>query len=84
MRSGDPLDYRDNMLYIHGTGKAVAKLSFVMQKKLEDWQQRGYQVLSASVRFVVAWKGKEAPKEEKETAVLLPDMVMGKENDDMC
>lgn len=84
LRSGDPLDYRNNMLYIHGTGKAVAKLSFVMQKKLEDWQQRGYQVLSASVRFVVAWKGKEAPKEEKETAVLLPDMVMGKENDDMC
>ena len=83
LRSGDSLDYRDNMLYFHGTGMAAAMLSYDMQKKLTDWQRRGYQVLSASVRFVVAWKAKDASKREKETAVLLPDIVMRKENDGM-
>ncbi len=38
------------------------------------WEAKGYQVKSASVRFVVAWKGKDAAKEEAETAVLLPDI----------
>lgn len=39
-------------------------------------EERGYEVKSASVRFVVAWKPKDAPKEEAETAVLLPDLVL--------
>lgn len=47
-----------------------------MQKTLAEWKEKGYEVKSASVRFIVAWKPKNAPKEEPETAVLLADMVL--------
>lgn len=41
--------------------------------------KRGYQVESASVRFIVAWKPKDEPKGADETAVLLPDIVLKRE-----
>ena len=47
-----------------------------MQGTLSEWEQRGYKVQSASVRFVVAWKPKDAPKDETETAVLLADLSL--------
>ena len=47
-----------------------------MQKTLSEWKERGYEVKSASVRFIVAWKPKDAPKDEPETAVLLPDLFV--------
>lgn len=47
-----------------------------MQKTLAEWESRGYGVRSASVRFIVAWKPKDAPKEEPEIAVLLADLVL--------
>ena len=47
-----------------------------MQDTLSEWEERGYKVKSASVRFVVAWKPKDAPKDEPETAVLLADLVL--------
>jgi ATP-dependent DNA helicase RecQ len=49
-----------------------------MQATLADWKEKGYQVRSASVRYVVAWKPKDAPKEEPETAVLLIDLTLAK------
>ena len=58
------------------TDKPVAKLSSKMQGILSEWEQRGYKVKSASVRFVVAWKPKDAPKDEAETAVLLADLIL--------
>ena len=79
LRSGDPLDYREYKFFIHGTKKSVVLLSQSMQKKLFDWIQKGYQVESASVRFIVAWKSKDEPKGADETAVLLPDIVLKKE-----
>ena len=82
LRSGDPLDYKNFMLFLPGKETPVALLSQAMQKKMADWQQRGYQVQSAYVRFIVAWKGKDAPKDEMETAVLLPDIEMRREDDD--
>ncbi len=78
MRSGDRLSYRDYMLCNVHTGLPVAKLSAKMQKDLSQWEGRGYQVKSAVVRFVVAWKPKEAPKGASESAVLLADMVLEK------
>ena len=47
-----------------------------MQGTLSEWEQRGYKVKSASVRFVVAWKPKDAQKNEPETAVLLADLML--------
>ena len=45
---------------------------------LSALKEKGYNIRSASVRFVVAWKPKDAPKEESESAVLLIDLVLYK------
>ena len=82
LRSGDSLTYKDHILYVPRTGKPVAKLSAAMQKVMSEWMEKGYQVNSVSVRFVVAWKPKNAPKEAEEIAVLLPDIVMVRNGDD--
>ena len=76
LRGGDVLKYKDSILYDTLTHKPVAKLSQNMQKTLSEWKERGYEVKSASVRFIVAWKPKDAPKDEPETAVLLPDLLL--------
>ncbi len=78
LRSGDSLFYKDSILYDAVTNKPVAKLSQKMQTTLLEWKNRGYEVKSASVRFIVAWKPKGTPKEEKETAVLLPELLLQK------
>lgn len=75
LKGGETLYYKDATLY-DGKQRPVARLSQSMQKKLVEWKERGYEVKSASVRFVVAWKPKDAPKKEAETAVLLPDLVL--------
>jgi ATP-dependent DNA helicase RecQ len=74
--SPDSLTYGDYFLYSQLTDRPIAKLSSKMQKTLSEWEVRGYNVKSASVRFVVAWKPKDAPKREPETAVLLADLVL--------
>ena len=73
-KSGDSLIYRDYSFYIPPIDKPVAKLSQNMRLKLSEWEEKGYKVVEATVRFIVAWKPKEAPKEEPETAVLLADL----------
>lgn len=75
LRSGDRLTYGNHFLY-NAAGMPVAKLSVNMQKTLAEWESRGYRVRSASVRFIVAWKPKDAPRDEAETAVLLADMIL--------
>lgn len=77
LRGGDALTYNNSLLY-NSTGKPVAKLSINMQKTISEWKEKGYDVKSASVRFVVAWKPKDAPKEESESAVLLIDMLLSR------
>lgn len=76
LRGGDSLIYNNSVLYDRSINKPVAKLSLNMQNTLSGWQERGYEVKSASVRFVVAWKPKDATKDEEETAVLLADLVL--------
>lgn len=76
LRGGDALYYENFILYEPGTGKEVAKLSSNMQTTLLEWKEKGYEVRSASARFIVAWKPKDAPKDEPETAVLLADLVL--------
>lgn len=78
LRAGDSLSY-DNFILSNNCAKPVAKLSQNMQQKMMEWQERGYMVKSASVRFIVAWKPKDAPKDEPEHAVLLADMVLFKD-----
>ena len=76
LRSGDPLILEDSYFLTPSTHRAVAKLSTKMQESIASWKKKGYCISSASVRFVVAWKPKDAPKEEPETAVLLIDLVL--------
>ena len=76
LRGGDSLTHSNFFLYSSLTDKPIAKLSSKMQDTLSEWEQRGYKVKSASVRFVVAWKPKDAPKDEAETAVLLADLIL--------
>ena len=76
LRSGDTL-ILDHNYFLHSTSRrAVAKLSQAMQTTLATWLEKGYTPHTASVRFVVAWKPKDAPKDEPETAVLLIDLEL--------
>jgi len=77
LRSGDTLGCRGVTFY-DTINQPVAMLATRMQSTLSQWAERGYGVKSASVRFIVAWKPKDAPKEEPETAVLLPDIVLSR------
>ena len=82
LRGGSGLEYRDYALYhINGTSPIV-KLSAKMRETIDSWENRGYVVTAAAVRFVVAWKPQDAPKEESETAVLLPDLTLTKKKSD--
>ena len=76
LRGGDSLIYSNFFLYSSLTDKPVAKLSSKMQGILSEWEERGYKVKSASVRFVMAWKPKDSEKNEPETAVLLADLEL--------
>lgn len=79
LKGGDMLHYNDCMLYEPTTNKPVAKLSKNMQNKLKEWMDKGYSVKSASVRFIVAWKPKDSPKKEKESAVILADLTLSRQ-----
>lgn len=81
LKGGDALTYSDFHLY-NLSGTPVAKLSMKMQATLSQWEERGYKVKSAYVQFVVAWKPKDAPKDEAETAVLLADLVLSSQGND--
>lgn len=75
-RAGQTLRFDNNYLYESDTGLAVAQLSQKMQGDLRLWIEKGYFVTSASIRFIVAWRPKDAPQEEKEHAVLLIDLCL--------
>lgn len=76
LRSGDTLLYHDAFLCNPTSGRPVAKLSTKMQKTLCVWEEKGYKVKSATVSFIVAWKPKEASKDEPASAVLLADLIL--------
>lgn len=80
LQSGAPLTYQDHCLTNPTTGRDIAMLSMKMQENLDKWKSKGYHVTTATVRFIVAWKPKNAPKEEKESAIVLADLVMKREN----
>lgn len=76
LRSGDTLIYEDYTLYTQSTRIPVARLSMKMQGAINEWQSRSYKVTSAIIRFIVAWRPKDAPKAEKETAVIIADLTL--------
>lgn len=78
LRSGMPLTYHDHCLCLPSTGRDIAQLSIKMKEKLGKWELKGYKVTAAQIRFIVAWKSKDAPRDEKESAIVLADLVMEK------
>ena len=78
LRAGEHLRFDNNYLYSLMTNLPVVQLSQKMQADLISWDKRGYTVSSSTIRFIVAWRPKDAPKEEKEHAVLLLDLCLTK------
>lgn len=80
LRAGQELRFENNYLYDCLTNIAVAYLSLKMQGELRLWTEKGYFVNAAFIRFIVAWRPKDAPQEEKESAVLLVDLMLKKKH----
>ena len=78
LRAGEHLRFTDNYLYTLQTNSPVALLSQRMQTDLQAWVEKGYDVSDATIRFIVAWRPKDAPKDEEEYAVLLLDLCLTK------
>lgn len=73
LHSGSPLQLDQQYLTAQCNGKPfrAAKLSQACTARIEELRKKGYRPVSAEVRFLVAWKGRE---DEQETAVLLADV----------
>lgn len=77
LRAGQTLKFDNNYLY-DDRDVAVAQMSQKMQDELLRWSEKGYKVSSAVIRFIVAWRPKNAPREEDDHAVLLADLYLMK------
>ena len=80
LRAGEQLRFDSNYLYSLRTGVPVAQLSKKMQADLCVWAEKGYEVSSSTIRFIVAWRPKDVQKKEEEHAVLLVDLRLSKKN----
>ncbi|MBR6639648.1 MAG: ATP-binding domain-containing protein, partial [Muribaculaceae bacterium] len=78
LRAGQKLRYNNGYLYDVKTNKPVCQLSQKIMNELCVWNEKNYFVSNVSIRFIVAWKPKDAPKEEKEHAILLVDLTLEK------
>ena len=76
LRAGQKLRFSNNYLYCGHSDMPIAQLSQKMQADLRLWTEKGYAVITASIRFIVAWRPKDAPKEEEEHAILLLDLML--------
>lgn len=79
LRSGEHLRFDNNYLLSSKTNSQICLLSQKMQIELSNWAEKKYKVSDAVLRFVVAWKPKDAPKEEIEHAVIMADLFLKKE-----
>ena len=77
LKSGIPLFLTDAYLSAELNGRSVriAKFSKACRERLQTLHERGYIPYSASIRFIVAWKGED---DTEETAVVLPDIYLRK------
>ncbi|MGN0049456.1 MAG: RecQ family ATP-dependent DNA helicase [Bacteroides sp.] len=78
LRAGEQLHFENNYLYADRTATPVCQLSQKMQGELRLWSEKNYHVSASTIRFIVAWRPKNAPKEEQEHAVLLVDLTLNK------
>lgn len=76
LKSGYRMAFCGEGFCIPKTGKQIARLSHKMKGELAEWEKKGYQVTDAAIRFIVAWKPKNAPEDESETAVVLAELQL--------
>ena len=69
LRSGDSLAL--DLPYLKGAEGRVLKLSAAAMKEVNRLKGKGYRPYSASILFIVAWKGEN---DEQETPVILPEV----------
>ncbi|MBO7541569.1 MAG: hypothetical protein J6T33_07920, partial [Bacteroidales bacterium] len=74
--SGDSLVFDNGYLRTTDGERRIAALSKNYRKQLEEWYAKGFEVVSARVAYILAWKGKDEPEDAEETAVLLPELVL--------
>ena len=77
LRSGDILQLEVEHLcaVIDGKLVKVIKYSKAFKEKLDFLKAKGYEPTTATIRFILAWKGKD---DENETAIILPDLCLNK------
>ena len=81
LQSGNPLHPANNFLCadIDGREIPVVKFSRAFEGKIQNYRDKGFEMSSAAVRFVVAWRDKE-DENETETAIILPVVTMEKKH----
>ena len=79
LRSGDSLTMNGKLLYATKGSKLypVAMLSKAAQGTIANLYKKGYQIQSARIRFVVAWRNQDEHN-GKEYAIILPDVFFEK------
>ena len=77
LRSGQPLFAEGSYLLYddHGKRRKIIKLSQKAQKQMEVLYKKGYRILNAEIRFVVAWKNDD---DTEEHAIALPTIYFVK------
>lgn len=78
LRAGQKLRYDNGFLFDRQTNKRVCQLSKKIMSELSGWKEKQYSISDVSIRFIVAWRPKDAPKEEEESDVLLLDLTLSK------
>jgi ATP-dependent DNA helicase RecQ len=74
LRGGDSLQYNDGYL-LNGQGTNIVALSASGKEKLKVWTDKGYEVTSAKVSYILAWRPKDS---DIEYAVCLANIVLSK------
>jgi ATP-dependent DNA helicase RecQ len=80
LRAGQKLRYDNGYLFDNNANKPVCQLSHKIMNELSIWNEKSYFVSDVSIRFIVAWRPKDAPKDEQESAVLLVDLTLNKQH----
>lgn len=77
LRAGQELGFDGIYLVDKQSNIPVAQLSQKMQAELSLWAEKGYAPVAATIRFIVAWRPKDAPADD-DSAVLLADLTLKK------
>ena len=78
LRSGSKLQsiHYDLCAKVDGRALHLVRFSKAFQRKLDALHKKGYRIVSAEVRFVLAWKAKDAAADDEEKAIVLPNLYL--------